>query len=61
MGTLSYYTNQSFSAIAMKNIKSVEANTKNISAKSQPSVPYGFRGDDFYVYFFFLLFAFMLP
>ena len=41
---LSYYTNQSFWAIAKKDKKkkkNVEANTKNISTKSQPYVPYG--------------------
>ena len=46
VATLSCHTNQSFWAIAMKNTTFVEANTKNISAKSQPYVPYGFWGDD---------------
>ena len=42
MATISYHTSQSLRAIAMKNVEFVEANTKNIPAKSQPYISYGF-------------------
>ena len=48
MASLSYHSSQSFWAIAIKNIKFVEAYTKNISAKSQSYIP--IWGDDFYRY-----------
>ena len=47
-------------ALAIQNIKFVEANTNNISAKSQSYIPYGFWGDDFKRYFFYF-FAFWFP
>ena len=47
MASLSYHNNQIFLAIVINNTKFVEANTKNISAKSQSDIPNGFWGDDF--------------
>ena len=53
MASFSYHINQSFWAIATKNIKFVEVNTKNISANPQSYIPYGFWGDFFLFFFFF--------
>ena len=51
MESLSCHSNESTWAMAIKNIIFVEANVMNISAKFQLHPPYGFWGDDFWIFF----------
>ena len=51
METLSCHSNQSTSAMIIKNIIYVEANVMNMYAKFQLHPPYGFWGEDFLIFF----------
>ena len=51
METLSCHSNENTWAMTIKNKIYVEANVINMYAKFQPHPPYGFWGEDFWIFF----------